>query len=190
MLEGLTPSVGSFGDALDNALAETTIGLYKTEAIRDGSPFRTGPITTLAGLEEITSAWVYWYNNQRLMHRLGRRPPAEAEAEYYAQIQASHPAVHTNRGVHETRGGSGWRYGARVATGQDVTCSDRSQGEGAEGAVSLDRRTSPHSQRLLVLPSLPPGVDGSQMRTRCDPTESFVHEAGYRVQHVPTLVIR
>jgi putative transposase len=86
LLEGLTPSVGSVGDALDNALAETTIGLYKTECIRDGSPFRTGPIATLANLEAITSAWVHWYNTARLMHRLGRRPPAEAEAEYWANL--------------------------------------------------------------------------------------------------------
>jgi putative transposase len=84
LLEGLIPSVGSVGDALDNALAETTIGLYKTECVRDGSPFRTGPIATLADLEEITSAWVHWYNTARLMHRLGRRPPAETEADYWA----------------------------------------------------------------------------------------------------------
>jgi putative transposase len=96
MLAGLTPSVGTVGDALDNALAETTIGLYKTECVRDGSPFRTGPIATLADLEEITSAWVHWYNHQRLMHRLGRRPPAEAEADYHAQQHAGHPAVHTS----------------------------------------------------------------------------------------------
>jgi len=88
MLAGLTASVGSVGDAYDNALAETTIGLYKTECTRDGSPFRTGPIRTLADLEAITSAWVHWYNNHRLMHRLGRRPPAEAEAAYYQAAAA------------------------------------------------------------------------------------------------------
>jgi putative transposase len=59
MLAGLIPSIGSVGDALDNALAQTTIGLYKTECIRDGSPFRHGPIHTLADLENITSAWVH-----------------------------------------------------------------------------------------------------------------------------------
>ena len=85
MLAGLTGSVGTVGDAYDNALAETTIGLYKTECIRAVSPFRNGPIRTLADLEEATSAWVAWYNTERLMHRLGRRPPAEAEAEYYCQ---------------------------------------------------------------------------------------------------------
>ncbi len=41
----------------------------------------TGPLRTIADLEEITSTWVEWYKTSRLMHRLGRRPPAEAEAE-------------------------------------------------------------------------------------------------------------
>jgi putative transposase len=85
LLAGLTASVGTVGDAYDcPGRAETTIGLYKTECIRPGSPFRHGPVRTLADLEHITSAWVHWYNTARLMHRLGRRPPAEAEAEYYA----------------------------------------------------------------------------------------------------------
>ena len=92
MLAGLKPSVGTVGDALDNGLAETTIGLYKTECIRDGSPFRHGPIRTLADLEHITCAWVAWYNSARLMHRLGRRPPTEAEADYYARVRASNHA--------------------------------------------------------------------------------------------------
>lgn len=89
MLEGLTPSIGTVADALDNALAETTIGLYKTECTREGSPFRHGPLQTLADVEEATSAWVHWYNQQRLMHRLGRIPPAEAEADYHAQPHAA-----------------------------------------------------------------------------------------------------
>jgi putative transposase len=91
MLAGLIPSVGTIGDALDNALCETTIGLYKTECVREGSPFRSGPIRTLADLENITSVWVSWYNEHRLMHRLRRIPPAEAEAEYYARLQAGDP---------------------------------------------------------------------------------------------------
>jgi putative transposase len=92
-LAGLLPSIGTVGDAYDNALAETTMGLYKTECTRDGSPFRTGPVTTLADLEDITSAWVHWYNTSRLMHRLGRKPPAEAGAEYYAHHDSHHPAA-------------------------------------------------------------------------------------------------
>jgi putative transposase len=96
-LAALTPSIGSVDDAYDNALAETTIGLYKTECVRTDSPFRRGPIRTLADLEEITSAWVHWYNTRRLMHRLGRIPPAEAEAAYYAPTDAATPAAsHTN----------------------------------------------------------------------------------------------
>jgi len=92
MLAGLAPSIGTVGDALDNALAETTIGLYKTECTREGSPFRTGPLETLADVEKITSEWVYWYNTSRLMHRLGRRPPAEAEAQYYHAHRPGQPA--------------------------------------------------------------------------------------------------
>jgi putative transposase len=92
-LAGLQPSIGTVGDAYDNALAETTMGLYKTECTRDGSPFRAGPIATLGDLQDITAAWVHWYNTLRLMHRLGRMPPAEAETQYYAHHNDSHPAA-------------------------------------------------------------------------------------------------
>ena len=84
MLAGLAGSIGTVGDAYDNALAETTIGLYKSECARDGSPFRDGPLATLGDVEKITSAWVHWYNNDRLMHRTGLRPPAEADQRYWA----------------------------------------------------------------------------------------------------------
>jgi transposase InsO family protein len=84
MLEGLAGSVGTVADAYDNALAETTIGLYKCECTRDGSPFRDGPLATLGDVEKITSSWVHWYNTARLMHRTGLRPPAEADAQYRA----------------------------------------------------------------------------------------------------------
>ena len=56
MLAGLQPSIGTVGDAYDNVLAETTIGLYKIGCTREGSPFGTGPLMTLSDLEEITSA--------------------------------------------------------------------------------------------------------------------------------------
>jgi putative transposase len=94
MLGGLKAWIGSAGDALNNGLAETTIGLYKTECIREGSPFRSGPIRSLADLEHITCAWVSRYNSARLMHRLGRRPPTEAEAEYYARLGAGKRTDH------------------------------------------------------------------------------------------------
>ena len=83
-LAGLTGSIGTVGDAYDNALAETTIGLCKGECVRDGSPFRDGPLRTMADVEKITSQWVHWYSTERLMHRLGGRSPAEAEAACWA----------------------------------------------------------------------------------------------------------
>jgi putative transposase len=85
------PSIGSVGDAYDNALAETIIGLYKTECTRVGSPFNPTGFATLADVETATADWVHWFNNHRLLHRLGRRPPAEAEAEHYARHQADQP---------------------------------------------------------------------------------------------------
>lgn len=94
-LEGFQPSVGTVGDAYDNALAETTIGLYKHECIRADSPFRTGPLQRLSDLEMLTADWVHWYNTRRLMHHLGRIPPVEAEANYYAQTSEGQPAIHT-----------------------------------------------------------------------------------------------
>jgi putative transposase len=94
-LAGMIPSISSVGDAYDNALAETTIGLYKTECIRDHSPFRTGPLARLGDVEQATSAWVHWYNTSRLMHRLGRGPPAEHEADYYASTRDDRSVVHT-----------------------------------------------------------------------------------------------
>ena len=87
LLEGLTPSVGTVGDALDNALAETTVGPVQDRVHPRGLAVPRRPVRTLADLEEITSAWVHWYNTSRLMHRLGRRPPAEAEAGYYRQAK-------------------------------------------------------------------------------------------------------
>jgi putative transposase len=85
------PSIGSVADAYDNALAETTIGLYKTECVRPGSPFNPDGFETLGQVETATADWVHWYNTSRLMHRLASRPPAEAEAEYYARHQADNP---------------------------------------------------------------------------------------------------
>jgi len=94
MLAGLTPSIGSVGDAYDNALAETTIGLYKTEAVRKDSPFRRGPFDRLADVELLTADWVHWYNTHRLMHRLERTPPIEYEAAYYAERATAQTEAH------------------------------------------------------------------------------------------------
>lgn len=71
---GIIPSVGTAGDSFDNALAETIIGLYKTEVIR-----HQGPWQTIAAVEAATGEWISWYNAKRLMGPLGNRPPAEYE---------------------------------------------------------------------------------------------------------------
>jgi putative transposase len=84
-LEGITPSVGSVGDAYDNALMESIIGLYKTECVRPG-PFHTGPFKTLADVEYATMAWVDWYDHRRLHTTLEMRTPAEHEAAHYAGL--------------------------------------------------------------------------------------------------------
>jgi transposase InsO family protein len=77
---GIEPSVGSRGDAYDNALAESVIGLFKTEVIR-----RKGPWRALEAVEFATLAWVDWFNHRRLLEPIGYVPPAEYEARYYEQ---------------------------------------------------------------------------------------------------------
>jgi len=75
---GVEPSVGSVGDSYDNALAETIIGLYKTEVIH-----RCGPWRHLDAVEYATLEWVDWFNHRRLLEPIGNVPPAELEATYY-----------------------------------------------------------------------------------------------------------
>jgi len=75
---GIEPSVGSIGDSYDNALAETVIGLYKTEEIR-----RRGPWKGLESVEFATLEWVAWYNGRRLLEPLGYVPPVEFEQAYH-----------------------------------------------------------------------------------------------------------
>lgn len=83
--QGIQPSIGSVGDAYDNALAETINGLFKTEAIRT-TIFHAGPFKTIADVEYATAEWVDWYNNRRLHSRLGYTSPAEYEAAHYATL--------------------------------------------------------------------------------------------------------
>jgi putative transposase len=77
---GIVSSVGSIGDSYDNALAETIIGLYKTEVIRKRGPWRNQDPVEYATLE-----WVDWFNNRRLLAPIGDVPPAEFEQAYYHQ---------------------------------------------------------------------------------------------------------
>lgn len=93
-LEGIAAWIGSIGDAYDNALAESTIGLFKTEAIRDDSRFRAGPLRQLEDVEWITAEWVDWYNARRLHSTLGDVPPEEFEAASYADLETpTHPVL-------------------------------------------------------------------------------------------------
>jgi putative transposase len=75
---GIEPSVGSRGDSYDNALAESVIGLFKTELIRQAGPWRG-----LDDVEYATLEWVAWFNTQRLLEPLGYLPPAEYEEQYH-----------------------------------------------------------------------------------------------------------
>jgi transposase InsO family protein len=84
-LEGIKPSIGSVGDAYDNALMECVIGLYKTECIRT-TVFHAGPYRQLVDVEWATAGWVDWYNNRRLHSSLDYRSPEEFEQAHYAAI--------------------------------------------------------------------------------------------------------
>ena len=76
---GITGSIGTVGDALDNALMESTIGLFKTEAIDHENDVWTG----WRHVEEATASRVHWYNHERLHSSIGDVPPAEPEQSYY-----------------------------------------------------------------------------------------------------------
>ncbi|MBK8460740.1 MAG: transposase [Micropruina sp.] len=81
-LEGIAASIGTVGDAFDNSLMETTVGLYKTECIRTRI-FHDGPYKTITDVEYATAGWVSWYNTTRLHSSIGMVPPAEYEQTYY-----------------------------------------------------------------------------------------------------------
>jgi len=84
---GAVTSVGSRGDSYDNALAETIIGLYKTELIRQRGPWRG-----IDDIEYATLEWVDWFNHRRLLEPIGYVPPAEYEAAYQRQEDPSYSA--------------------------------------------------------------------------------------------------
>jgi putative transposase len=80
---GIEPSVGSVGDSYDNAMAESIIGLYKTEVIH-----RLGPWRNVDHVEFETLTWVEWFNNRRLLEPIGFIPPVEFEEVYYQSQEA------------------------------------------------------------------------------------------------------
>ncbi len=77
---GVDPSVGTIGDAYDNALAESIIGLFKTEMVKPRGPWRTPEQLEIATLE-----YVDWFNHRRLFQACGDIPPAQLEQAFYAQ---------------------------------------------------------------------------------------------------------
>jgi putative transposase len=81
---GVTPSIGTVGDAYDNALAETVIGLFKTELINPNRPWKT-----VDEVEIATLRYVDWFNNRRLYEDNGDIPPVELEQAYYRQHRPS-----------------------------------------------------------------------------------------------------
>jgi len=80
---GAAPSVGSVGDPIDNAIAESTIGLFKTELVRRHSPWRG-----LDDVELATLGYIDWFNHRRLDGQIGHIPPAEDEATHYRCLTA------------------------------------------------------------------------------------------------------
>lgn len=85
---GIDTSVGSVGDSCDNALAESIIGLFKTEVIKF-----LGPWNSVGQVEWETLKWVDWYNNARLHSAIGYVTPDEAEEAFYANLNADKKAA-------------------------------------------------------------------------------------------------
>jgi putative transposase len=84
---GIEPSVGSVGDSFVNALAETIIGLHKTELI-----YRQGPWRGHEDVELATLTYVDWFNRKRILEPIGDIPPAEYEANHYRQTSPANTA--------------------------------------------------------------------------------------------------
>jgi putative transposase len=78
---GALASIGTVGDSYDNAMAESVIGLYKTECVRHEGPWRG-----VDDLELATLNWVWWFNEVRLHGEIGYVPPVEFENNYYRQM--------------------------------------------------------------------------------------------------------
>jgi putative transposase len=81
---GAVRSVGSRGDSYDNALAETVVGLYKTELIRHRGPWRS-----LEQVELATAEWIDWWNQRRLHGAIGHLPPAELEQRWWEHAEVA-----------------------------------------------------------------------------------------------------
>jgi len=146
---GIAPSVGSVGDSYDNALAESVIGLYKTEVTG-----HLGPWETPAQVEAATSEWASWYNTARVMRRTGGRPPAEYEQAWrdgtLGQVPARGPGSRPRRPEQEG-GGHGRRSLPRRAPPAPAGAPPRSPALLRDGPAGQDGcgggRASPRRPR-------------------------------------------
>lgn len=86
---GITGSIGTVGDALDNALMESTIGLFKTEVIGHEQKIWT----SWRQVEEATASWVHWFNHERLHSSIGDVPPIELEQSHYDETRGHDNSV-------------------------------------------------------------------------------------------------
>ena len=133
---GIAPSVGSVGDSYDNALAESVIGLYKTEVTG-----HLGPWETPAQVEAATSEWASWYNTARVMRRTGGRPPAEYEQAWrdgtLGQVPARGPGSRPRRPEQEG-GGHGRRSLPRRAPPAPAGAPPRSPALLRDGPAGQD----------------------------------------------------
>ena len=100
---GAVPSIGSVGDAYDNALAEAVNNLYKSELIRGPGQ---GPWRTIEDVELATLSWVHWYNTERLHEYLGYVPPSEFE-EMWAKANTSTTLCSSQSSANEGGGSTG-----------------------------------------------------------------------------------
>ena len=147
---GIAPSVGSVGDSYDNALAESIIGLYKTEVID-----HLGPWETPAQVEAATSEWASWYNTRRVMRRTGGRPPAEYEQAWrdgtLGQVPARGPGSRPRRPEQGEGGGHGRRSLPRRAPPAPAGAPPRTPALLRDGAAGQDGcgggRASPRRPR-------------------------------------------
>lgn len=92
---GAVASIGSVGDSYDNALAESVIGLYKTECVRHEGPWRG-----VDDLELATLSWVHWFNQTRLHSSIGNVPPVEFESLYYRHNEPAQPPLAGEPSLH------------------------------------------------------------------------------------------
>jgi hypothetical protein len=140
-------ALGSTGDSYDNALAESIVGLFKTEVIR-----RRGPWRGIEDVEFATLTWVAWYNAHRLLQPLGYVPPAEFEAMFYEhQVDDTELASLNKLALPETWGDStcrrnGYRCGHRTGR-RSAGRNSLSRSRSSSGTPFLRRRLSQASPR-------------------------------------------